>query len=343
MARTRRANRPTRLRSTDPSTATRHFLSYESTGMKILIAYDGSVFASAILDDLRYAGLPQRAEVVVLTLAEPEDFLAGKETEGVVGWLGCRLIEARMSARLARDCIQANFPGWDATFDARLGAPPQEIIGKVMRWNPDLVIVGQHGRAGSKRAGLGRIAKRIFKETNCSVRIARACARLHSAPTRVIIPLAASQNPEAAARAVASRFWPPGTEIKLVASPGAMLSEMQIACEVLDARVEAVMEVRWPAKRKPQSGNLLVTSEIIAGSLAAGVIETARRWRADCIFIGAEEAPFFERLICGNLVTKVAARAECSVEVVRGPIRCDQAIPEFAAGAWHEDPLPVAS
>jgi hypothetical protein len=72
-------------------------------------------------------------------------------------------------------------------------------------------------------------------------------------------------------------------------------------------------------------------------------LETARRWRADCIFIGAAEAPFFERLICGNLVAKVAARAECSVEVVRGPSCCDQAISEFTAGAWNEDFLPVAS
>jgi nucleotide-binding universal stress UspA family protein len=311
--------------------------------MKILIAYDGSVFANAILDDLRYAGLPQCAEVVVLTVAEPEDFLLGKKTEGVVVWLSCRLIEARMSARLARDCIQTNFPGWDVTFEARLAAPPQEIIGKVTRWNPDLVIIGQHWRAGSKRAGLGRVAKRVFKETNCSVRIARAHTRSHEAPPRIVIPLAASLTPEATARAVASRFWPPGTEIKLVASPGAMLSEMQLACEAIDARVEADVEVRWPAKRKPRSGNLLVTSEVIAGSLAPGVIETARRWRADCIFIGAEEAPFFERLICGNLVSKVAARAECSVEVVRGPIRRAPAIPEFAAGAWHEDLLPVAS
>jgi hypothetical protein len=48
-------------------------------------------------------------------------------------------------------------------------------------------------------------------------------------------------------------------------------------------------------------------------------------------------------LICGNLVAKVAARAVCSVEVVRGPCCCDQAISEFAAGAWNEDFLPVAS
>jgi len=130
--------------------------------MKILIAYDGSNFANAILDDLRNAGLPPRAEVTVITLAEPEYFLVGKKTEGVVGWLSYKLIEARSSARRVRDRVQADFPGWIVTFEARLAPPLQEIVRKVGEWNPDLVILGQHGRAGSKRAGAGRIAKRLF-------------------------------------------------------------------------------------------------------------------------------------------------------------------------------------
>src|SRR5262245_3545018 len=170
--------------------------------MKILIAYDGSEFANAIMNDLQYAGLPTRADVVVLTLAEPEDFLVGKATKGVVGRLSCRLTEARMSARRARDYIQANFPGWDVAFEARLAPPQREIIRKVAEWNPDLVIIGQHGRGGSKRAGLGRIAKRLFKEANCSVRIARASIRPHVAPPRAVIPLTASQNLKATARAI---------------------------------------------------------------------------------------------------------------------------------------------
>lgn len=159
--------------------------------MKILIAYDGSDFANAIPADLRYAGLPPRAEVVVITLAEPEYFLVGKKPEGATGWLSCRLIEARSAARLARDRIQADFPGWDVTCEARLALPPPEIIRKVAEWNPDLVIIGQHGRSGLKQPGLGRVAKRLFKKASCSVRIARARMRSHDAPPRIIIPLAA--------------------------------------------------------------------------------------------------------------------------------------------------------
>jgi len=311
--------------------------------MKILIAYDGSDFAKTIPDDLRYAGLPPRAEVAVITLAEPEYFLVGKKPEGIAGWLSCRLTEARSVARLARDRIRADFPGWDVTCEARLALPLPEIIRKVVEWKPDLVIIGQHGRSGLKRPGLGRVAKRLFKEERCSVRIARARIRPHAAPPRLIIPLAASQNPEVTARVVASRVWPSGTEVKLVTSLGPVLSEMQFASRVFDAQMEAAMKIQWPIERKLLSASLLVSSEVTAGFPATDLIETARRRRADCVFIGAEEMSFIEKVFCGGFVASVAARAECSVEVVRGPIRYNAEISEFAIGARHEDSLPVAS
>jgi hypothetical protein len=38
--------------------------------MKILIGYDGSTTADAALDDLKSAGLPDRAEAIVISVAE---------------------------------------------------------------------------------------------------------------------------------------------------------------------------------------------------------------------------------------------------------------------------------
>jgi nucleotide-binding universal stress UspA family protein len=106
---------------------------------------------------------------------------------------------------------------------------------------------------------------------------------------------------------------------------------------------EAIMDLQCPVERKLQSANLLVTSEIMAGSPTADVIETARRWSADCVFIGAEEMSFIERVFCGDFVATVASQAECSVEVVRGPVRCDVANFELPIAANHQDSLPVAS
>jgi hypothetical protein len=38
--------------------------------MRILIAYDGSSYADAALDDLRWAGLPREAEALLLTVVD---------------------------------------------------------------------------------------------------------------------------------------------------------------------------------------------------------------------------------------------------------------------------------
>jgi nucleotide-binding universal stress UspA family protein len=117
---------------------------------------------------------------------------------------------------------------------------------------------------------------------------------------------------------------------------------MQLAGGALDAQLKADMEIQGPVERKLQSANLLVTSEIMAGSPATDVIESARRWRADCVFIGAEEMSFIERFFCGDFVASVASRAECSVEVVRRPVHGDTINSELSIGDRHKDSLPVA-
>jgi nucleotide-binding universal stress UspA family protein len=82
---------------------------------------------------------------------------------------------------------------------------------------------------------------------------------------------------------------------------------------------------------------------VVALSPATDVIETARWWRADCVFIGAEQMSFIERIFCGDFVVSVASQAECSVEVVRGPSRRDVANFDLHISANHKDSLPAAS
>jgi nucleotide-binding universal stress UspA family protein len=45
----------------------------------------------------------------------------------------------------------------------------------------------------------------------------------------------------------------------------------------------------------------------------------AESWGADCIFVGARGIGRLERFLTGSVSSAVAARAHCSVEVVRLP------------------------
>jgi nucleotide-binding universal stress UspA family protein len=53
------------------------------------------------------------------------------------------------------------------------------------------------------------------------------------------------------------------------------------------------------------------------GDAAQEIIEQAESWGANSIFLGAKGVRGIERLLMGSVSSSVAARAHCSVEVVR--------------------------
>ena len=62
---------------------------------------------------------------------------------------------------------------------------------------------------------------------------------------------------------------------------------------------------------------LHVSSVVREGDPKRVLIEEAEKWGADCIYIGAKGHRFMERMLLGSVSYAVAARAHCSVEVVR--------------------------
>jgi nucleotide-binding universal stress UspA family protein len=57
--------------------------------------------------------------------------------------------------------------------------------------------------------------------------------------------------------------------------------------------------------------------QVLEGDPAEMLLAEADRWGADCIFLGARGLGRLERLFMGSVSSAVAARSECSVEVVR--------------------------
>ena len=115
--------------------------------MKILIAYDGSECAESSIDDLKRAGLPRRAEAVVLTIAEelipaPTSIGGVATTFGKAFWRK-RRIHWRWPGGRSREYKQL-FPGWKILAEAGIGSPGREIIARADEWLPDLIVVGSH-------------------------------------------------------------------------------------------------------------------------------------------------------------------------------------------------------
>jgi nucleotide-binding universal stress UspA family protein len=293
--------------------------------MKILIAYDGSEGAESAIDDLKRAGLPRRAEAIVLTIAEElipmPTSIGGVETT----FAKSLLEEEKDSLALARRAgarIQSIFPGWEILAEAAIGSPGSEIIAKADEWRPDLIVAGSHGRTALGRMFFGSVSQKVITEARCSVRVARGRIVEPDVPARIIVGVDGSEEADAAVEEIASRDWPDGSEVRIVNSawtlppardPGTAIN----FAEWIAQETERVRKMVDGAAEKLRSAGLKVSIVVKEQEPKALLCSEAEDLMADCIFVGARGMGRLERFLIGSVSLGVAARAHCSVEVVR--------------------------
>jgi nucleotide-binding universal stress UspA family protein len=293
--------------------------------MKILIAYDGSECAESAIDDLKRAGLPRRAEALVLTIAE-ELIPAPRSIGGVDTTFAKSLLEEEKDslamARRARSRIQTLFPGWEILAEAGIGSPGSEIIAKADEWRPDLIVVGSHGRTALGQMFFGSVSQNVINEARCSVRVARGRIIEPYVPARIIVGVDGSEEADAAVEEISSRDWPDGSVVRIVNSawtipptsdPGTAVN----FAEWIAQETERVKVAAEGAAEKLRSAGLKVSIVVKEREPKALLCSEADELMADCIFVGARGMGRLERFLIGSVSLGVAARAHCSVEVVR--------------------------
>ncbi|MDQ3684875.1 MAG: universal stress protein [Acidobacteriota bacterium] len=312
--------------------------------MRILIAYDGSDCARAGLDDLRRAGLPREGEALIVSVGDVlvshsasiseiagTALISGRVTAAVAQAQAQALQaleEARRSAAQASNRVQAYFPEWQVRATAFAGTPSQVLIQKADQWDADLILVGSHGRSALGRFFLGSVSRKVATEARCSVRVARrGVEESDDAPLRLIMGVDGSSGAERVVRAVGRRVWPDGTEVCVTAvddgaSPTRIADIVPTEAVLMtgckeEAAVRARTMVEWAAQELRAIG-LNVSVEIKEGGPRRTLIEEAKLWGADCIFVGARGFnSTLERFLAGSVSTGLATNAPCSVEVVR--------------------------
>ena len=100
--------------------------------------------------------------------------------------------------------------------------------------------------------------------------------------------------------------------------------------EGMDARAVA-SRTNQVAANKLRATGLAVSSLVREGNPKQILVNEAKRWKADCVFVGARGLRGIERFLLGSVSMAVTARAPCSVEVVR-----------FNAAGIRLDDQPVA-
>lgn len=306
--------------------------------MKILVAYDGSEWADDALQDLRRAGLPADADVVVMSLADvfmPADDAMDEvfptnvpaEVQRAHEHAKQELGHAENLAKGASEQLKSLFPTWRIRYEAQADSPAWAIIRTADQWKPDLIVMGAQGHAVfGGRLILGSISQRVLYEAGCSVRIARSLHKNSDKPVRLLIAVDNSPGSSAAVDAVCSRNWPKGSEAGLITVVDTVFPITPNRDELSTEKwIEVSDEENWdqvrqlfePQAEKLRAAGLHAEVLIRRGDPAKQILAEAHTWGADCIFVGAKGARGIDRLLLGSVSSAVSARAHCSVEVVR--------------------------
>lgn len=312
--------------------------------MKILVAYDGSDCADEAIQDLPRAGLPRDVEALVLSVANvwphlPDEFYrggaAGAAQSDSPTIRRCRELveqataEARELAERGAGRLREQFPHWQVTAESGGGSPQEVIVGAAERWRADLVVVGSNGRSAAGQVLIGSVSQKVLNYAPCSVRVARRpddAGRLADEPPRLVVGIDGSSDAAAAVSAVADRAWPPATTTRVVTAVDLAMTTALAGLgptETAWSMPAAADERQWAegavtaAADELKSAGLDVTPLVLHGDPKRVLLAAARDFSADCIFVGAKGHSRLERFLLGSVSSSVAARAHCSVEVVR--------------------------
>ena len=312
--------------------------------MKVLIGYDGSQSADAALVDLQRAGLPKDAEALIVSVADvmmvPEtsayelagDALMSRRVTSALAYAQSQtelvLKEAKDFASQAQDQVRSYFPHWSIRAETLAGSAAFELISKANEWRPDLVVVGSHGRSAVSRFILGSVSKKVVTDSDHSIRVSRGnVERDVNEPPKVVIGVDGSTEAEQAIRTVGRRVWPHGTEVRIVTvdesvSPRGIAHMLPLPVEMIGSSNEesftkAKQMAEWAAEELGVIG-LKVSVVQEKGDPRRVLIEQARAWDADSIFVGGRRfSSALERLQLGSVATALVTKAHCSVEVAR--------------------------
>jgi len=136
---------------------------------------------------------------------------------------------------------------------------------------------------------------------------------------RVLIASDGSSASQIVVSEVGARPWPTGTEIRLVHVVDPML--YATVPSLIDATVKSAQEALQRAAESLERPGIEVSTVVAEGTPAKSIVEVAKVWSADFIFVGSRGLGPVGRFLLGSAASAVVRMAFCAVEVVRCPRR----------------------
>jgi len=144
--------------------------------MRVLLPTDGSDHAEAAVAAVAARPWPQGSQFKVISIPE-YPVLIGEypyyAPEQVADLVKQSQQHAERAANRGADKLaQAGFNPSTEVLEPR-DTPAHGILTAAEEWNPDLIVVGSHGRRGFDRLILGSVSETVAMHANCSVELVR--------------------------------------------------------------------------------------------------------------------------------------------------------------------------
>lgn len=292
--------------------------------MKIVLALDSSPHSEAVVSEVTRRPWPKDAVFHVIQVVD------SMVTAQLLNYFPPRVKEehekARAFVRAAADRLQAR--GLEAAAHVVEGHPRAGVTDYAQQWGADFILVGSHGHSRIARLLLGSVAGSVVDHAHCSVEIVRAGSRENAGeaggPMKLLLATDGSEFSAAAARSLAARPWPEGSEVKAVSVVDLVIPATDpwyAAGEVMEhLRQDSIKTSEAAvaqAERILAGTPFKVTKQVVSGSPKWQVVDEAKKWGADLVIVGSHGRRGITRLLLGSVSAAVAAHAHCSVEVIR--------------------------
>lgn len=293
--------------------------------MKLLLAVDSLASAellAAVVASRPWAPDSRARVLTVIDYAHiPVDLV--NETGGQM-----RLIRPEMERRAGQVTASAVEPlrraGVEAEEAVGGGDPRSVIVDMAGEWEADMVFVRAHVYRDISRWMLGSVAQEVLRRAPCSVEIVRAAAPdgdgggVAQGAMRILLATDGSEYSRAAARSVAGRPWPDGTEVKVLSVVDQFVRSIEYAAPgVIDSEEAGAIKTVEEAVEIVGGSGLKTTGEVATGRAKTVIVERAKEWGANLVVVGSHGRRGVERLLLGSVSEHVANHAHCSTEVIR--------------------------
>lgn len=147
--------------------------------MKLLLAIDDSPFATAVVDSVVLHFRPEGTDARVLHVLEWPAPLPLSLAFAEGGSAAADVVAFHDTARhragelVAHAARRLEAAGFRVTDEVREGDARHAILDCAADWQPDVIVLGSHGRRGLGRFLLGSVSEGIVRHAPCSVHVVR--------------------------------------------------------------------------------------------------------------------------------------------------------------------------